>query len=471
MIVIITFMYLALSVALYLLMRMYVKGNIANLFREPVSLALLGLLVVHGLLPLVQYPSHLYRYEPGGYSLFAHSYSIVLALIFAVVMVGAYSMSGSTREQSELPVLLPMSGMGTLYLLFCVTLPGMIAAAIFYRSIMAFGFEAWAADRILFSDIKGAGLSSLICHWLYIAFIASCAGYFSSPGRSKGMLLLFLSLGAMVIAFFGFIQSRNAIACSFLTALGVYFVTSPRSRITLRSVIFSRVAIVICILFVVMIVVQQMRPQPKETKYDSLPTTVLKVVNGAFGNHENVLWMADHEFDLTYGATYIAGLVNLYPRAFWPDKPFGAGPYMKNLVDPGSYYAGGRGMSSLTTGMVTESYMNGGLVGVVLCAVVTGVVLRGLTIFRSKCYGPWAVAIYCYSALLLGFSMTYGEFLGIYTRWITDTMPLAIGYVLCEAGLHRQPLKWRLSVSDQMNAAKSHIPSFIFQIKDDPCRS
>jgi len=439
MIAIIMSMYLALSIALYLLMRVYLKGNVANLFREPVSLALLGLFVIHGVLPLVQYPTGMYRYEPGGYSLFAHSYSIALALVFAVVMVGAYSMSGRTTGQSELPVLLPMSGMGILYLLCCVALPGMIAAAIFYRSIMAFGFDAWAADRILFSDVKAAGLSSLVCHWLYIAFVASGAGYFTSPGRSKGMLLMFMTLGAMVIVFFGFIQSRNAISCSFLTAMGIYFVTSPRSRITLKSVIFSRVAIVICILFVVMVVVQQMRPQPKEAKYDSMPMTVLKVVNGVFGNHENVLWMTDHEFEFTYGATYVAGLVNLYPRAFWPDKPFGAGPYMKNLVDPGSYYAGGKGMSSLTTGMVTEAYMNGGLIGVVLCAVVTGVVLRGLTIFRSKCHGPWAMAVYCYSALMLGFSMTYGEFLGIYTRWITDTMPLAIGYVLCEAGLQPAP--------------------------------
>ena len=424
-------MYLALAVILGILMWVYIRGNVANLFRQPISLALLGLLIIHALLPLVQYPIGMYRYAIGGYSLLVHAHAIGLAFIFAVTMVGAYSMFGSTKEQYRSPVLFEMSRLGRQYLFVGVIIPAMIAGTLYYRNIMSFGFEAWATDRIWYSDHR-IGLSALFCRWLYVSFIIAGAGYFTSARRSKGMLLLFVALGITVIVFFGFIQSRNAIYLSFIAAMGVHFVTSPKDRITLKSLIFSKVAVILCILFVTMIVVQRMRPKTREAQYDTLGVIVLKVLNGAFGNHENVLWMVDNEFEYQYGATYFAGLVNIYPRMLWPNKPLGAGPFMKNLVNPGSYVVGGEGMSSLTTGMVTESYMNGGLVGVLICAVLTGFVLRFLVVFRNKCYGPWAVAIYCYSALLLGYGLTYGEFLGTYTRWLTDMAPMVIGYILCE---------------------------------------
>lgn len=430
-------MYTVLAVVLFMLMRIYTKGNVANLFREPVSLALLGLLVIHALLPLVQYPLNFYRYQ-AGYSLLAHTYSIILALIFAIVMSGAYSMFGTTSRQSQLPVLLPMSQMGKIYLLFGVTLPALIAAFLYYRTILGFGFEAWARDRVWFSN--QIGMPALISRWLYIAFIVSVAGYFTSSRRSKQILLLLCVLGVIIVVFFAFIQSRNSILLAFIAAMGVYFVTSPKSRIILRSLMFSKAGIIICLLFVTMVVVRQMRPMTKKMARDSLPTIVMKVTNGAFGNHENVLWMTDNEFDIQLGKTYLAGLVNIYPRAYWPTKPLGAGPFMKNLVNPGSYVPGKRGMSSLTTGMVTESYMNGGMIGVVLIAALTGIVLRFLTIFRNRCYGPWSVSMYCYSVLTLAFAMTYGEFLGMYTRWLTDMFPLVIGFIVCEA-LSRSPAR------------------------------
>jgi len=431
MILIVMLMYLLLGGVLFMLMRLYTRGNVANLFREPISLALLGLLIIHAFLPLVQYPSHYYRYQQEGYSLFAHASSIGVVLLFTVVLVGTYSMFGTTSYQRELPVLIPMSQVGKVYLLLGVILPAVIAVALYYRTIMSFGFERWSRDRIWYSD--RIGLSSLICRWLYVSFLVSVAAYFVSPRRSKRMLLLFIILGVFVVIFFGLIQSRNAIFFALVGGIGVYWATSPSSKGVLKGLLLSKTAMIIYVALVVMIVVYRLRPMAKDAERDSVPLIVLKVLNGGFGNHENVLWMMDNEFDIQYGATYAAGLVNVVPRAYWPSKPMGAGPYMRNLVRPGSYVAGARGLSSLTTGMVTESYMNGGLVGVVVIAVITGAVLRLLARLRSKCHGPWSVTIYCHSTLILAFAMTYGEFLGIYTRWITDIFPLVIGFIISEA--------------------------------------
>ena len=105
---------------------------------------------------------------------------------------------------------------------------------------------------------------------------------------------------------------------------------------------------------------------------------------------------------------------------------------MKNLVDPGSYEIGKHGISSLTTGMVTESYMNGGFLGVVIVAAVTGMVLKFIASFRPRCNGPWSVTIYTYSVFIFAYCMTYGEFLGIYTRWLIDSFPLVIGFFMFE---------------------------------------
>jgi len=97
----------------------------------------------------------------------------------------------------------------------------------------------------------------------------------------------------------------------------------------------------------------------------------------------------------------------------------------------------------LTVGIVSEAYMNGGLIGVVLIAVITGLVLKVIAHLRAKCNGPWAISMYIYTVFIFSFVMTYGEFLGTYTRWLVDMFPLVLGYVFFER-------RWKDSAAEEV---------------------
>lgn len=214
-------------------------------------------------------------------------------------------------------------------------------------------------------------------------------------------------------------------------AIGIYLTTTFMPYVSVFKTVFSKIGIVVMLLVAGMVFVGFLRENTLGVE-TSASRAIAVTLNSAFGNHENILWLIDNKFDLNYGKTYWAGFVNPYPRAFWPDKPLGAGPILKNLTDPGAYVVGATGRSSVTTGYVTEAFMNGGFIGVIIIGVLAGVLLAFISELRLKCIGPWTVAMYCYTVFTFGASMTHNEFNGAYTRWLVDMFPMVIGYLLFE---------------------------------------
>jgi oligosaccharide repeat unit polymerase len=295
-----------------------------------------------------------------------------------------------------------------------------------------FGFAYFMKDRIVFEDRYG-GLSTLFCRWVYIAFIISVAGFMSSKGNDKNLKHWAIILGLITVGFFGFTSSRNAIFIGFIVSIGVFFVATWRPKISVLKMVFSKQGFLILFVIAAMVVIGNIRAISSSQKYGkTIPEAINATFNSAFGNHENVLWLVSNDFEYEYGKTYLAGFVNVYPRALWLNKPVGGGPVMKNLVNPGSYEVGRKGSSSLTTGMVTESYMNGGISGLILVAAITGLYLRVLARLRARCLGPWSLAFYTYTVFTFAFSMTHNEFSGAYTRWLIDIFPLFWGWVIFE---------------------------------------
>ena len=82
------------------------------------------------------------------------------------------------------------------------------------------------------------------------------------------------------------------------------------------------------------------------------------------------------QVDYIYGKTYLAAIFFWVPRVIWPDKPHGAG-----------YYTG-REILEVGTGVPpspqAEAYWNFGFIGVVLIALLNGMLLRLLSVLHIK---------------------------------------------------------------------------------------
>jgi oligosaccharide repeat unit polymerase len=115
-----------------------------------------------------------------------------------------------------------------------------------------------------------------------------------------------------------------------------------------------------------------------------------------------------------YGATFIAGLVNFVPRAIWDEKPTGGGPFLVNTLNPGAYNLGKGGNSSLTTGIVLESYMNFSWLGFVV-GFIYGLIISKLVKYSLRLRNSVSVIIFILLWFALGMSFVSAEFLGVFS--------------------------------------------------------
>ncbi len=427
-------LYAMTGIILVGLTRLFLRRDAANLFREPITLTLIGLAIIHSLLPLLKYPLGIYRYG-GGYAVGSHLYSIFLVLTFTLVVTGVYSwIRGPRREMhTGQMVLVPMSGLSKLYLGLCVIPPGMLAAVYCYLNVDAAGYENYMRDRITFGG-EHTGLPLLIAHWMCSGGLVCYAGYIASQNRHKGLAIVAMVLAIVTFAFFGYTGNRFSVFVVYMAALGVYLLTKWRPGASLLRLMVSKQALLIAGVFAFMVIVGEIRKVMVGMRQaENTFAAVMDTLDGAFGNHDNVLWLVQNDWPFQYGKTYLAGLIVFIPRLLWTDKPTGAGPALVNFMDPGKYEVGKHGISSLTTGLVTESYMNGGFVGVVLVAVVTGIALGILARLRLRCRSPWSLALYCYAAMCLALTMTHGEFLGVWLRLGWDVMPVIAGGLMSKS--------------------------------------
>lgn len=423
--------YLILIAILCLLLRVHTKGNVANLYKEPIALTLTAFILIHGLLPPIQYLYGWYRYQPG-YSLYAHFRTVGLVLTFAFVMTAFYSIGHRASQNDPVPPM-AMNSSGKGYLSLFIMLPSLICAGVFFYTVRSFGYESYMTNRITFNARTG-GLWLLLSNWLVVSFVMHVSGYLCSAKREKLMLWASIFLGTIMIGYFGYTNNRYQICVGSLTAIGMTFVlTSYRTHLRLRNLLLSKMSLVVIGLSVLMFVIVDIRYRMVGmVSNDSPATIVLRTINGGFGNDENVLWLTDNYFHPVHGESYWAGLVSPIPRMLWPNKPVGAGPMFVNMIDPDSYVIGKEGLTSMTTGMVTESYMNGGFFGVILVAALTGLFLKWLSRRRPNCVGPWSVAIYSYTVTIFAFSMTFGEFLGVYVQCLVDLVPMVVAWFFFE---------------------------------------
>jgi len=148
----------------------------------------------------------------------------------------------------------------------------------------------------------------------------------------------------------------------------------------------------------------------------------------SLGHAELLAYMLDHRSDWkpALGGTYAAAFVLPIPRGVWPGKPVGGGPYLRNIVDPGSYVVGRKNLSSLLTGAPLEAYMNFGTLGVVLVGLLHGAAMGLLARRARRMVGAAGMAIYVILLLGLSFEFVYGEFLGTVARVGTMLVPVLV---------------------------------------------
>lgn len=418
----------------------YNRG-VSEIFNNPVVLTNLFFLIIHVLLPYLQWNHEYFRYST--YEIDTYIYSMLyvsflnvfysFVLIFFIKNLRA-SYSNLTLSKKSLNKIFSVS--------FFVLLIGSICVYFNIKAILALGVEEYIKDRISLG--VGNGVYLLLSHWVYIASILFLYIYLNAKNYTlirRISALLFLTSFLISIAYYSINSNRNSIFLLLLNLMAVYFSfnNSFKSRMTYRQL-----KSVFILLFVSFFIVGaffqlgKLRHSGYEESNQSSNYSLVKALNGAFGNHENIVWLLNNDFEYHYGNTYLAAVTNFVPRSIWPSKPTGAGPILKNEIYPGSYVVGQAGNSSLTTGLYTEVIINFGFLASIFAILfIAGFVSSIYTLLASKAKGI-GYLILIFTIVVFSSQFLYAEFLGFLVRYIFSVIPLVLCYFIQSGDLKNE---------------------------------
>lgn len=407
------------------------KG-IGALFSQPVVLGLLFFTIIHLLLPLLQINEDYYRYQTE-YALITIILSIVLVVLGQFLFM--LFITRFNLDYFKLFKDLKVSDREIKRMLFVGFLVFLIGFYFSYQNlsiILSVGVTEYLRDRISFG--QGKGIQLLFAHWTYVsAFIFIFCYYMAGTRklRIRALILSIFSFGMSMLYYF-LNSNRNSIFIMLLLVGGAWFINNKSLNTKANKKQMKRIFlmfVLVGVAFILFFNIGKERYALYASRHKEFKYPLVKSLNGAFGNHENILWMLENDYEKLYGHTYLAGYANVIPRKLWPSKPLGAGPKLKNFIDPGSYVLGRERNSSLTTGFFTELQMNYGVVGIVVFPIFIAIVM-GLILQKLNRSNYLIVKMASFFTMILFFTQFYfAEFLGFFSRYFITIIPFIIIYL------------------------------------------
>lgn len=307
------------------------------------------------------------------------------------------------------------------------------AFAWFVYTIATRGLGEFMQNRIVI--LSGLGYVAMTLQWPLVLLCVVLADGVARHRTLGARLPVFtLAVLALFAVFSGLVAGSRTFALLplvFLLFLGVLM--RLRGRITLRTYAFLGLAAIV-VLAVGMYLggVREKVFARGDLAVPSHAPSPSGALVSAFGEYENLVWMVDHpeRVELLHGRTFLAAFTGFVPRRVWPDKPLGGGPYMTNMVVPGSYdIAGGRYLTSYTTGLVAESYMNFGTLGLPLMGAAFGALLALVDLLRRRARSPLVFTLWFilfFRTLMLLKAEFFGNMAAVYIALV----PLGLLWLL-----------------------------------------
>jgi oligosaccharide repeat unit polymerase len=407
-------------IAVFVIIARGIRSDISQFCYEPIYLALFSSSLIHLIVPLLQYLVGYYRYDYT-YSLRTQVISNALYLLSVAFLFLGYRIAKKRRPEERRVI--GISRNAYIIVVLLIFVPAIYVSFSHVSRIIQFGQLQYLSDRI--SAGVGRGTTLLLANNIYVAFLFAFAVYLISRKQRRPAILLGITAAGLlfyVVYYYFYTANRNSI---FITALGASIIwLAVRQRLSISKISRFLPLLIVFPLALAYLGEQRRAFVSGETVAPLTLETFVRGINGAFGNHENVLWLIENPQTRLKGQSYMAALTNFVPRTFWPNKPLGGGPALKNMIRPGSYIVGEEGNSSLTTGLITEAMMNFGYLGVAAVSFIFGGLLALISNRFNRPVNPIDLVLQAVFILTFAFIVFYSEFLGMVARLALTTLPL-----------------------------------------------
>ncbi|EEW27058.1 hypothetical protein [Rhodobacter ferrooxidans] len=408
---------LSVSVAIRLVI---IYGTIA-IPRIPLFWFSIYFFLIHAITPLVKISIPKFRYDQSydGVVLFYNAF--LNLFIFLFVCLIAHPSRHFKKPVLDVPEFRQGSNAAIFAGLAMFVLGAYYAAKSGSSLTNSVGVEEFVTDRIYYSN--QIGMSQHLSNLMIFGSATFLAGWLNKR-RFWALIGIPISLVMLysIFVYYSLTSSRNSILITLVFNGSVYFLyRKVRIDSSLRGV--RNIVLMMCI---GLSAIALGRGLTKERYMNlggdhaevQLASLWYSFLDGSFGNDENLLWLLEHGHPYYLGSTYYAGFVSIIPRSIWENKPWGAGPEIKNLIAPGTYVLGGAQNTSITTGMLTEGRMNWGFPGMIMAVLFWVSLTRYLANLAQSSKNILSDCIFTMLSVYMSTAFLYAEFLGLVSRAI-----------------------------------------------------
>lgn len=436
-----------LGIILFLKVYLSQSDKKESLIFDPLLFFVLGSSFVYLFVPFLMYIfgwswHHVVLSESSYIKANIYVYSYIFMTLFTYMfMLESFRTKRTVSKPTKHKIFYSLSQKQNTILILLFLVPVLLDTLYLLRYIFSFDFAYYLANRIILR--KGMGLIILISYMgtlIVPIFFANILVKVRHKNRVKFLVAMLLFSGVILLPFLSayVVMGNRLTALILLVMLIMIYVVVMEKKFT--AFFYAKLTFGFVGLFLFFAFLGYMRAvQGDFAKADF--SLLLELIGneaehafvGNFGNFEHLVWLFDHDeaWEPLYGETFVAGFFNLVPRFIWPDKLLGGGPNLKNIIHPGSYDLGGENITSYTTGMAVEGYMNFDIFGVIVLSLFHAFALLLLKKISYKINGNIVLlSLYLYLTFSVTFLMIFGEFLGIYTRTLVVSMPFVIFYLL-----------------------------------------
>jgi oligosaccharide repeat unit polymerase len=380
--------------------------------------------------PAAMIGTEAFRYQ-SGYAPAAYLYAAAYLLFFGFAVWIGYFAYGAPAQSvgKSFRGIVAWQSMGRIHAALVLTIflsLSVAALVVVVRVILSVGITYYMGERI--GLFRGRGYlfmaMSLPLVLLLLMYTNRLVVRIQSSRGSGGVVVGVLFLMSVIVGALQGSRTGMIIPVAFMVVVRLQLL--PPERVQRRWIV-GAAGVLLTVAFLGVARQQVMVGEDIRVTAESVQQAAQNILLES-GEPENLFWLLDHPERLTFlhGKSFLAAVVGFVPRAIWPSKPLGAGPFLKNIIQPGSYnFDSGVGLSSLTPGLPAEAFMNFGWWGAPIVGVLLGLLLgfleRAAAVLRSPVgYAIWFSAVFCTIFLLKG------EALGVFNRFVVMVMPLIL---------------------------------------------
>ncbi|WP_052466992.1 O-antigen polysaccharide polymerase Wzy [Psychroserpens damuponensis] len=241
-------------------------------------------------------------------------------------------------------------------------------------------------------------------------------------------------------------EKRNALGPIYLTI--IFFLIPRLLNTNFKSLLFLFFAMVIIFPTISLIThsgysLEQLRANPKlllyQLKNHGVSNTFTTLNYDAFINFSATIEHVERD-GLSYGRQLSGGVFFFVPRKIWVDKPISTGEYIGEYLEREYKEKGKRSFNNLSNPLVSEGYINFGIVGIILFAIILAYFLFMMSVWINS-RDPLKVAAGFYASMHMIFFLR-GDFTNGYAFLIASFVVILlipkIYFILFRTALKKQ---------------------------------